>query len=128
MEVGNITKAANFKSFLHLSYKNIKLLYFVTVLFNIFMRQTLIDDFWGLHKNMNCAFPLKILQISQENSCCAKFSRTPILKNICERLSLTIVATTVVNNHSHTRFTISQQNDAAILLLFYFSICFRKIQ
>ena len=24
------------------------------------MRQTLIDDFWGLHKNMNCAFPLII--------------------------------------------------------------------
>ena len=23
------------------------------------MRQTLTDDFWGLHKNMNCAFPLK---------------------------------------------------------------------
>ena len=58
MEVGNITKAATFKSFLHLSYKNTKLFYFVTVLFSIFMRQTLTDDFWGLHKNMNCAFPL----------------------------------------------------------------------
>ena len=58
MEVVNITKAATFKSFLHLSYKNRKLLYFVTVLFNIFMRQTLTEDFWGLHKNMNCAFPL----------------------------------------------------------------------
>ena len=22
------------------------------------MRQTLTDDFWGLHKNINCAFPL----------------------------------------------------------------------
>ena len=22
------------------------------------MRQTLTDDFWGLHKNMNCVFPL----------------------------------------------------------------------
>ena len=32
MEVGNITKAATFKSFLNLSYKNTKLLYFVTVL------------------------------------------------------------------------------------------------
>ena len=31
--------------------------FFVTVLFNIFMRQTLTDDFGGLHKNMNCAFP-----------------------------------------------------------------------
>ena len=60
MEVGNIIKAATFKSFLHLSYKNTKLLYFVTALFNVFMRQTLTDDFWGLHKNMNCAFPLKI--------------------------------------------------------------------
>ena len=59
MEVGNITKAASFKSFLHLSYKNTQLLFFVTVLFNIFLRQTLTDDFWGLHKNMNCAFPLK---------------------------------------------------------------------
>ena len=36
MEVGNITKAAPFKSFLHLSYKNTKLLYFVTVIFNYF--------------------------------------------------------------------------------------------
>ena len=26
---------------------------FGTVLFNIFMRQTLTDDFWGLHNNMN---------------------------------------------------------------------------
>ena len=32
MEVGNIAKAATFKSFLNLSYKNTKLLYFVTVL------------------------------------------------------------------------------------------------
>ena len=30
----------------------------MTVLFNIFIRQTLTDAFWGLHKNMNCAFPL----------------------------------------------------------------------
>ena len=52
MEVGDITKA------LHLSYKNTQLLFFVTVLFNIFMRQTLTNDFWGLHKIMNCAFPL----------------------------------------------------------------------
>ena len=58
MEVGNITKAATFISFLPLSYKNIQLLFFVTVLFDIFMRQTLTDDFCGLHKIMNCAFPL----------------------------------------------------------------------
>ena len=58
MEVGNITKAATFISFFPLSYKNTQLLFFVTVLFDIFMRQTLTDDFWGLHKIMNSAFPL----------------------------------------------------------------------
>ena len=26
----------------------------------IFMRQTLADDFWGLHKNKNCTFPLSL--------------------------------------------------------------------
>ena len=33
MEVGNITKAASFKSFLHLSLKDAQLLLFVAVLF-----------------------------------------------------------------------------------------------
>ena len=60
MGVGNITKAATFKSFLHLSCKNIELLFLWTMLFNIFMRQTLPDDFWVLHKNMNCMFPLNV--------------------------------------------------------------------
>ena len=60
MEVGSITKAASFESFLHLRYKNTQLTFLVTVLLNIFMRQTLTDDFLGLHKNMNCAFPLKM--------------------------------------------------------------------
>ena len=32
------------------------------VLFSIFMRQTLANDFWGLHKSMNCAFPLMIFE------------------------------------------------------------------
>ena len=58
MEVGNITVAATFEVSLNLSYKITQLLFFVTLLFNIFMRQTLTNDFWGLHKNMNCAFPL----------------------------------------------------------------------
>ena len=35
------------------------------VLFNIFMRQKLADDFLGLHKNMNCAFPLKFALFNQ---------------------------------------------------------------
>ena len=67
MEVGNITKAATFKSFLHLTYKNTKLLYFVTVVLNIFMRQTLTNDFWGLHKNMNCAFPLSLKLLNRSS-------------------------------------------------------------
>ena len=59
MQVGNTTKAATFKSFFQLSYKSTQLHVFVTALFNIFMRQTLTDDFWRLHKNANCAFPLR---------------------------------------------------------------------
>ena len=57
MEIGNITQVATFKSFLHRSYKNTRLL-FCEALFQIFMGQTLTDNFWGLHKKMNCAFPL----------------------------------------------------------------------
>ena len=56
MGVENITKAAIFKSFLELSYYNPQLL--LTVVFNIFIRQALTDDFWGLRKNMNSAFLL----------------------------------------------------------------------
>ena len=48
MEVENITKTATFKSFLLLSYKNTQLLSLQIVLFNIFVIQTLTDDFWGL--------------------------------------------------------------------------------
>ena len=58
-EVGNITKAATFKIFLHLKLENTEY-FFVTVLFNTFMRQALTDDFWGLHKNLNHTFPLKL--------------------------------------------------------------------
>ena len=58
MELGNITKAATFKSFLYISIKRDSNFFFVAVLFNIFMIQILTDDFWGLHKNMNCVFPL----------------------------------------------------------------------
>ena len=77
MEVGNITKAATFKSFLHLSYQH-TITFLVTVLFNLFRRQTLNDDFWGWHKNTNCAFPLTILKgktvfhsIQYKNGCLA---------------------------------------------------------
>ena len=46
METEYTTKAATFESSLHISSKN-TIIFFVTVLFNIFMRQTLTDDFWG---------------------------------------------------------------------------------
>ena len=59
MEVGNVANAATFKSSLHLSYKKTQLLVLWIVLLNILMRQTLTNDFWELHKNMNCAFPLR---------------------------------------------------------------------
>ena len=36
MEIGNASKAATFKNFLHQNYKNTELLLFVTVLFNYF--------------------------------------------------------------------------------------------
>ena len=64
MEVGSITKAATLKSFLHLSYKKHRY-FFVAMLFNIFRRQTLTDDFPGLHKNMNSAFPLRMVNNSE---------------------------------------------------------------
>ena len=58
IEVENITKAAAFKSFLHLSYKNMQLLFLWQCFFNNLIRQTLTNDFWGLNKNMNGMFPL----------------------------------------------------------------------
>ena len=59
VEVGNTTKAATFKNFRNLSYQDTHLLFCVTVFFNISTRQTLIDDFWRWHKNMNSMFTLK---------------------------------------------------------------------
>ena len=58
MEVGNITKAATFKSFLHLNYKNAHLLFLWQCFLIFLIRKTLADDFWVLYKTMNCAFPL----------------------------------------------------------------------
>ena len=62
MEVGNITKAATFKSFIHLSYKNTQLLLLWQRFLIIFIRQTLTDYFWGPNENMNCAFPLRLIK------------------------------------------------------------------
>ena len=59
MEIGNIIKAATFNSFLHQNYRNTQLLFLWQCFLIIFMRQTLSDDFWVLHKSKNCAFPLR---------------------------------------------------------------------
>ena len=59
MKVGKIIKAATFKSFSLLKLLKCTITFFVTALFNVFMKRTLTDDYWGLHKNMICAFPLK---------------------------------------------------------------------
>ena len=59
MEIGNVSKAATFKSFLHLSYKNTQFLFLRQCFLINFMRQTLTVDFWGLHINKNCAFHLR---------------------------------------------------------------------
>ena len=37
--------------------------FFVTVSSDIFMRQTLTNDFWVLHENINCVFPLNRFSI-----------------------------------------------------------------
>ena len=47
MKVGNIKKAATSKSFLHLSFKNTIITFSVTVLFNIFMRPSMIGSQLG---------------------------------------------------------------------------------
>ena len=57
-KIGNITKAASFKSFLHLCQKDGKLLFWWQCFLIFLVRKTLTDDFWELHKSMNCAFPL----------------------------------------------------------------------
>ena len=75
MELGNIIKAATFKSFLHTSCKNTQLLIFVIVLFNIFMRQTLTNYFGRLHKNMNYTFPLSASSVNV-----TKFAGSHLLK------------------------------------------------
>ena len=70
-EVENITKAVTFKSFHNLSYKNSQLL-FLRQCFLIFSwEKTLTNDFWGLPKNRNCAFPWnkKEMQLDLCNIC-----------------------------------------------------------
>ena len=54
MEIGNVTKAATFKSFLHQCYKSTQLTFLWQCILIVLMKQTLTDDFGGLHKNKNC--------------------------------------------------------------------------
>ena len=54
MEIGNVTKAATFKSFLHQYYKSTQLTFLWQCFLIVLMKQTLTDDFGGLHKNKNC--------------------------------------------------------------------------
>ena len=48
MEIGNASKAATFKYFLHQNYKNTELLLFVTVLFNYFNETNIKQWFLGV--------------------------------------------------------------------------------
>ena len=56
-------KAATFKSFLHLSYKNTQLLFWCFLIFS--WDKHLTDDFWSLHKNMNCTFLLMLFKLKK---------------------------------------------------------------
>ena len=106
MEVENIAKAATFKCFFRLSYKNTQLLidwliFFFWLLFNIFMRQTLTGDFWGLHKNMNCAFPLSRFSVSLK-SLDNYFFRWFAYKSLLSRFSVLINYNMSSSNHFST--------------------------
>ena len=55
----------------------------MTVLYNIFMKRTLTDDYWGLHKNMNCVFPLKhVIVIEADNVIFIATSIRKVMKGI----------------------------------------------
>ena len=55
-EVGNITKGATFKKFSSPKLLKHTITFFVTVLFNIIMRQTLTDNFGGYTKKWIARF------------------------------------------------------------------------
>ena len=59
MEIENVSKAVTFKSFAHQIIKTHNYFFLRQYFSIIFMRQTLTDYFWGLHKNKNSVFPLK---------------------------------------------------------------------
>ena len=55
-----------FLSFLHLSYRNTQLLFFVTVLSITFMRQTLTEDFLGVTQKQELSLHLKFNFMSEK--------------------------------------------------------------
>ena len=64
MKTGNVTKAATFKSFLHQSYKNTQLLFFVTVLFNYFHETNINRRFLGVTQKYELRVSFKYLNQS----------------------------------------------------------------
>ena len=48
MEIGNVTKAATFNSYLHQNYKSTQLLFFVTVFLNYFYEANINRLFLGV--------------------------------------------------------------------------------
>ena len=60
MEIDNVTKAATFKSFLHQSYKNTQLLFFVTVLFNYFHETNINRWFLGVTQKYELRVSFKL--------------------------------------------------------------------
>ena len=69
MKLEILQKAATFKSFLLLGYKNTQSLFFVTVFFNIFTRQTLTDDFRGFTQKYELRVSFKIVKRQPKTNC-----------------------------------------------------------
>ena len=63
MKTGNVTKAATFKSFLHQSYKNTQLLFFVTVLFNYFHETNINRRFLGVTQKYELRVSFKLVEV-----------------------------------------------------------------
>ena len=101
MEVGNITKAAT--KFLSAKLWKHTITFSVALFFNIFKRQTLMDDFWGLNKNINCAFPLSLVyQNAQWKVKISEYSKVNHSKNTGreEALNFTVDINITPQNYS----------------------------
>ena len=67
MEIGNVTKAATFKNFLHQSYKNTNT-FSVTMLFNCFHEANINRWFLRVTQNKNCVFSVKLTDWTKQLS------------------------------------------------------------